>query len=400
LWLSLAGSAHARSAGIVALGCEGCHHGGKAPTVQLTAEPKNPAVGEPVTLTITVSHANGAAAGFYLTTAFDAPGDFRALEAGTTATTSGVTHSMPRSASGDVTTFKTQWTASRATGVALDVYALSANGDRTNAGDGAGSAHLELAVGCTGSTYYIDQDGDGYGSSDPAYRTRIDCSQPTGYAPRNGDCDDFQAQVHPGGTEQCDLKDNDCNGAVDDDVVYQSFCEDKDGDGHGVMGAMTVMDCKPRAGFGLCDGDCDDRESSTFPGAKEMCDSRDNNCNGLVDEGARQTCGVGLCARIANGCSSSCTPGTPFPETCNGYDDDCDGVIDNDCAATGGAAPVTNTGGTPPVTSGGAPMLDNTPGLKESGAGGGCVFTPPVTGGTAWLSVLSALLVLRRIRRS
>jgi len=322
-------SAHARSAGIEATGCDTCHRGGKVPQVTLTADPPNPAVGQPITLTIAVSQANGATAGFYLTTAHEAPGTFQAFEAGTVTTSSGVIHSMPRAGSNGITTFQARWTASRATGVAFDVYALSANGNKANSGDGAGNAELELVVGCTGNTYFIDQDGDGFGSADPAYAPRKDCTTPLGYADNSADCDDFHAEVHPGAVEQCDLKDNDCDGATDEDVVYRAFCTDNDGDGHSAIGGAQKMDCKPSPGFAPCDNDCDDRVKTTYPGAVEVCDGVDNDCNGKVDEGVRLTCGVGLCARYAMGCGSSCTPGQPFTETCNGLDEDCDGVIDN-----------------------------------------------------------------------
>ncbi|MDF3071837.1 MAG: hypothetical protein K0R38_7438 [Polyangiaceae bacterium] len=328
--LLFAQAGHARSAGLAALGCDGCHSGGEPAKVTLSAEPLVAAVGEPITLTITVSQTNGPTAGFYLTTAFDSPGAFKAAEAGTALDSSGVFHATPRAGSGGSIAFKAQWTAAEATGVAFDVYALSSNADRTNRGDGAGAAHLQLVVGCSGRAFYIDQDGDGFGSTDPAYRSRQECEAPAGYAAAPGDCDDFNPRIYPAASEQCDLRDNDCDGNVDEDVVSQLFCEDADGDGHGVMGRTTFMDCKPAEGFGTCDGDCDDGDALFHPGAKEVCDGRDNDCNGTTDEGVQRVCGVGLCARKASGCNAAdCTPGEPFPETCNGYDDDCDGVIDN-----------------------------------------------------------------------
>lgn len=449
--LSLASPAHARSAGVIATGCDACHTGGNNPTVTLTAEPERAEVGSPITLTIAVSQTNGSAAGFYLTTTFDAPGTFRAVESGTATSTWGVLHTTPRAGSGGVTTFKATWTASESTGVTFDVYVISANGDRSNRGDGAGTAHLAMTVGCTGTDNFIDQDGDGHGSPDPAYPTRIDCSPPPGYAPTNDDCNDFQASVYPGADELCDLKDNDCDGEVDNDLVYQAYCADADGDGHGAIGGTTMMDCKPSPGFGPCD-DCDDRDSTTYPGATEVCDGRDNTCEGTVDEGVRLICGVGLCARYARGCSTTCFPGQPFDEYCNDYDDDCDGIVDNGtnetlCGDPGleciggtcvgepvgivdagapdpadGGAPDPLDAGTPDPTDGGTPEPTGTgatggsaAGAPSSGSGGsapagsrtpaapsstGCSFGPaPATRtGAKAVLLLVGLLGFRRRR--
>ncbi|MEO1262624.1 MAG: T9SS type A sorting domain-containing protein [Bacteroidota bacterium] len=38
-------------------------------------------------------------------------------------------------------------------------------------------------------------------------------------------------------------------------------------------------------GYTVADGDCDDNDANTNPGAPEICDGKDNNCNGQVDEG-------------------------------------------------------------------------------------------------------------------
>ena len=86
--------------------------------------------------------------------------------------------------------------------------------------------------------------------------------------PASEDCDDFDADVHPGGTEpcSCDGKDHDCNGKVDDfacDLVcYPSI--DADGDGF-----------EPPA-------DCNDQDPNIHPNAVEPCecDKIDQNCNG------------------------------------------------------------------------------------------------------------------------
>ncbi|MBI4954331.1 MAG: putative metal-binding motif-containing protein [Myxococcales bacterium] len=64
-----------------------------------------------------------------------------------------------------------------------------------------------------GSTWYRDDDGDGYGLDTDAVTT---CSEPAGYTSQGGDCRDDQSAVNPGAYESCDGRDNDCNGKTDD----------------------------------------------------------------------------------------------------------------------------------------------------------------------------------------
>ncbi len=402
-------AALARKNGIVAFSCDGCHTGGKPATVGLTASPDNPSLGQMVTLTITVSQTNGPVAGFYIST-MPQVGTFKTITPGTqvTGTGSGVTHSAPiNGGSGGVTTIQVGWSSSTPVGANFILYALSANNDGTSKGDAGGSAVLSLTSGCSGTSYYLDQDADGYGTSDPGYQVIKDCSMPVGYAPINGDCDDFTATVHPGAPEICDGKDNNCDGKIDENLGSQMFCQDKDGDGHGVPGAMMVMGCTPGSGYGDCGGDCNDNDPTIHPGAMEICDGKDNNCDGRVDEGAKVTCGVGWCRRNAVGCTAQCTPGAPNVETCNLFDDDCDGVVDNGtdlelCGAAGlkcvegvcvdsstvvssGGVSGTGSGGTSGAGSGGAAgpgsggvMGRATGGTSATGSGGAA---HPATGG-------------------
>ena len=78
------------------------------------------------------------------------------------------------------------------------------------------------------ATLYADSDGDGFGSDAEAIAT---CDEVEGYVDVGGDCDDDDDTVNPGGLEYCDAIDNDCNGAVDDSVVYVDWYADTDGDG-------------------------------------------------------------------------------------------------------------------------------------------------------------------------
>ena len=70
-----------------------------------------------------------------------------------------------------------------------------------------------------------------------------------------------------------EYKPNHSNGIIQDGNIEESSAgltleRDSDGDG-----------------FSQADGDCDDDDPSSYPGAEEICDELDNNCNGLIDEG-------------------------------------------------------------------------------------------------------------------
>jgi len=65
--------------------------------------------------------------------------------------------------------------------------------------------------------YYRDNDDDGYGT----IVTQNAESKPDGYAEMSGDCDDSDDTIHPGVTvDNCDGKDNNCNGQTDEGAVF------------------------------------------------------------------------------------------------------------------------------------------------------------------------------------
>ncbi len=137
-------------------------------------------------------------------------------------------------------------------------------------------------------TWYGDVDGDLFGSDT---NTTTGCLQPDGYVANSGDCDDTQGGILPIAIELCDGIDNDCDGDIDDDdtAVYfaPKWSRDGDGDGFGTNSDQLIACMQP---IGYEDeqmgDDCDDDDGSVFPGAIELCDGFDNNCNGEVDDAA------------------------------------------------------------------------------------------------------------------
>lgn len=127
------------------------------------------------------------------------------------------------------------------------------------------------------TTYWTDLDGDGHGdASSPV--DRCEATAPDGLSDDDGDCDDTRADVAPGAPEVCnDGVDNDCDSLTDgEDGDCPSECADTDGDG------FPDASCDP--GGSTTGTDCDDGDPAIFPGAPELCDAIDSDCNGVVDD--------------------------------------------------------------------------------------------------------------------
>ena len=128
------------------------------------------------------------------------------------------------------------------------------------------------------TTFYADGDGDGFGGETSADA----CAAPTGYVTEAGDCDDSLDVVFPDNPEVCDELDNNCDGTIDEGVTT-TYYPDYDGDGYGVADKPVDACAAPKAHVET-PGDCEDADRAINPGAAEVCDGLDNDCDAKTGE--------------------------------------------------------------------------------------------------------------------
>ncbi|MEO0600091.1 MAG: putative metal-binding motif-containing protein [Myxococcota bacterium] len=189
---------------------------------------------------------------------------------------------------------------------------------------------LLSVLGCRKSVV-VDEDGDGV---EAAF-----------------DCDDTDADIGPDMPEDCTEVDRNCDGSPYAGADGSVWYADGDGDGFGNVN-VTRTACVAPDGFVAVADDCDDREPGVFPGAPELCDGVDQDCDDAIDESATDWVtlyedvdgdGFGDDAVTLTACPD--TPGyalvggdcdddddtvaPDLPDICNGgVDDDCDATTD------------------------------------------------------------------------
>lgn len=179
----------------------------------------------------------------------------------------------------------------------------------------------------------------------------------------------------PGGptAEVCDGSDNDCDGLVDNVAGASVASDPASCGGCGVVcpaSANSVAMCVQGGCVSGCAAGFVDVDRMAATGCEcqvsnagvEICDGKDNDCNGSVDEaitlpyysGPIGTSGVGLCGpgvqACVNGKLTSVRPDRiPGVELCDKLDNDCNGKVDEtfdfmrdvrNCGACGNVCPV------------------------------------------------------------
>jgi Putative metal-binding motif len=266
------------------IACPNCHEGRDKPQLTVALSSLRVEPGQAVTITITAKHERAKVGGVLVDS--NALGAFELVDTVGTRlfdnTTTQATHTMPHPYANGQVQFSFRWIAPVTPGAAvLNIWSNAANDNLKPEDDSPAEVVTGVGVGCDAVWYYLDDDKDGAG----AERTKMfSCTPVPDRIVQGGDCDDQKPQVGPSVAEVCNSVDDDCDGVVDDGFTPVLLVTDGDGDGFGSPSGMSMIGCPPVPNFATTFNDCNDLDAAVHPGAVEVANGRDDNCNGKVDD--------------------------------------------------------------------------------------------------------------------
>jgi hypothetical protein len=266
------------------LPCHNCHEGHDRPQIMVALSAARVEPGQPVTITITAKHDKAKVGGVLVDS--NGVGALEIIDTVGTRlfddTTTQATHAMPHPYMNGQVQFSFRWVAPATVGPAqLNVWSNAANDNLKPEDDSPAEVVTGVGVGCDGAWYYMDADKDGAGGE----RTGVfSCTVMPDRIVQGGDCDDQNPLVSPAAVETCNSKDDNCDGVTDNGFTPVLLVTDADGDGFGATTGMSMIGCPPVANFAPSFDDCNDTDAGVHPGAAEIVNGRDDNCNGQRDE--------------------------------------------------------------------------------------------------------------------
>jgi hypothetical protein len=203
------------------------------------------------------------------------------------------------------------------------------------------------------TTYYLDNDADLFGD---ILFDSTSCNVLVGYVENSDDCNDLNAEINPLINESCNAIDDNCNIEIDEGLTIYTLYADVDGDTFGNPDAAVDTCIETIVGYVNNSLDCNDTIAGIYPGAIELCNYLDDDCDGLTDDNLtyilsyQDNDGDNFGNPLIDSIScelpigfvednTDCDDTNPeiYPgaiETLNGLDDDCDQIADEGLAIT------------------------------------------------------------------